>query len=82
MSNVKVFRVIGEIKKPNFKTRFRREVRALREVDAVEKIYTNLGSKHRAKRFQIIIVRVDEIQAEKIETPFIRKLTVEEKENV
>ena len=82
MSKVKVFRVIGEIKKPNFQTDFRKEVRALKPEDAVEKIYMDLGSKHRVKRFQIKIVKVEEISPEEIESPLVKKLTLGEEESV
>ena len=82
MSEVKVFRVTGEIKKPNLKTGFRKEVRALKPEDAVEKIYMEIGSKHRAKRFQIKIMKVEEIRPEEIESLAIRKLTLGEKEGV
>jgi large subunit ribosomal protein LX len=82
MSEVKVFRVIGEIRKPNFQTDFRKEVRALKPEDAVEKIYMELGSKHRVKRFQIKIVKVEEITPDEIESPLVKKLTVGEKESV
>jgi large subunit ribosomal protein LX len=82
MSEVKVFRVIGEIRKPNFQTDFRKEVRALKPEDAVEKIYMELGSKHRVKRFQIKIVKVKEITPEEIESPLMKKLTLGEKESV
>ncbi len=82
MGEVKVFRVIGEIRKPNFQTEFRKEVRALRPGDAVEKVYMDLGSKHRVKRFQIKIVEIEEISPEKIESPLVKKLTLGEKESV
>jgi large subunit ribosomal protein LX len=82
MSEVKVFRVIGEIRKPNFQTDFRKEVRALKPEDAVEKIYRELGSKHRVKRFQIKIVKVEEITPDEIESPLVKKLTLGEKESV
>jgi len=82
MSEIKVFRVIGEIRKPNFQTDFRKEVRALRPEDAVEKVYMDLGSKHRVKRFQIKIVKVEEIGPEEIVSPLVKKLTLGEKESV
>jgi len=82
MSEVKVFRVIGEIRKPNFQTDFRKEVRALKPEEAVERIYMELGSKHRVKRFQIKIIKVEEIRPEEIESPLVRKLTLGEKESV
>ena len=78
MSEVKVFRVTGEIKKPNFHTNFRKEIRALKPENAVETVYKEIGSKHRAKRFQIKIVKVEEITPEEIENPVIKKLTLGE----
>jgi large subunit ribosomal protein LX len=82
MSEVKVFRVTGEIRKPNYQTGFRKEVRAVKPEDAVEKIYTEVGSKHRVKRFQIKIVKVEEVPPEEIENFTIRKLTSGESERV
>ena len=76
MSEVKVFRVTGEIAKPNFKTAFKKEVRALKPENAKERIYMELGSKHRAKRFQIKIFKIEEVPPEEIESPFIKKLTL------
>jgi len=82
MSEVKVFRVTGKIMKPNFQTDFRKEVRALKPEEAVERIYMELGSKHRAKRFQIKIIKVEEISLEEIKSLLVRKLTLGEKESV
>jgi len=82
MSEVKVFRVIGKIKKPNYQTGFRKEVRAIKPEDAVETVYMEIGSKHRAKRFQIKIINVEEVPPEEIEDFNVRKLTLGEKERV
>lgn len=79
MSEVKVFRVTGEIRKPNYQTIFRKEIRALKPEEAIDAVYKILGSKHRAKRFQIKILKVEEIGLEKIEDASIKKLTQEEK---
>jgi large subunit ribosomal protein LX len=64
MSEVKVYRVVGKITKPNFKTIFRREIRALKPEHAIEETYKILGSKHRVKRFHIKIVNVEEVPSE------------------
>ena len=53
MSKLKVFRVTGEINKPNLKTSFSKEVIVDKPEHAVEKIYAEIGSKHRVKRFHI-----------------------------
>jgi large subunit ribosomal protein LX len=75
MTEVKVFRVNGKIRKPNFETDFRKEVRALNPEDAVEKVYMLLGSKHRVKRFQMKISNVEEISVDEIEDLIVKKLT-------
>ncbi len=72
---VKVFRVVGKIIKPNYRTGFRKEFRATKPEEAVERVYREMGSRHRAKRFQIKIVKVEEVNPEKIESPTIMKLT-------
>jgi len=80
MSEVKVFRVIGEIRKPNLETTFKKEVIAVKPEHAIEKVYMELGSKHRVKRFHIKIEKVEEIPPQEIENPLLRKLvTGEEK---
>jgi len=69
-----VFRVIGKITKPNYRTDFRKEIRALKPEEAVEKVYNEIGSKHRAKRVQIKVLKVEEISAEEVTDPTIKKL--------
>jgi large subunit ribosomal protein LX len=75
MSEVKVFRVSGKINKPNFQTEFKKEVRALKPEDAVEKVYMMLGSKHRVRRFQMRIFKVEEISPEEITNLLVKKMT-------
>ncbi|MCJ7614359.1 50S ribosomal protein L18Ae [Candidatus Bathyarchaeota archaeon] len=75
MSEVKVFRVSGKINKPNFKTEFQKEVRALNPEDATEKVYMLLGSKHRVKRFQMKIYKVEEVNPTDIKDILVRKMT-------
>ncbi|MFZ0965082.1 MAG: 50S ribosomal protein L18Ae [Candidatus Bathyarchaeia archaeon] len=75
---MKVFRVMGEIRKPNLKTTFRKEVVAVKPEHAVEKVYAELGSKHRVKRFHIKIVSVEEVPPQEIENPLLKKLVTGE----
>jgi len=82
MSEVKIFRIMGKITKPNFQTDFRKEIRALKPEQAVERIYREIGSKHRVKRFQIRILKVEEISADEATDITVRKLTMGEKESV
>jgi len=75
---VKVFRVTGEIQKPKLETPFRKEVLAIKSEHAVEKVYAELGSKHRIKRFHIKIVSVEEVPPQEIENPLLKKLVTGE----
>ena len=71
---MKVFRVTGEISKPNLKTSFSKEVIAEKPEHATERVYAELGSKHRVKRHHIRVADVKEILPEEIENPILRKL--------
>lgn len=77
---MKVFRVIGEIRKPNLKTPFNQEIIALKPEHAVEKVYAEIGSRHKVKRFHIKISSVEEVPPDRIENPALRKLVVGEEE--
>jgi large subunit ribosomal protein LX len=45
---------------------------------AVEKVYAELGSRHRVKRFHIKIANVEEVAPEQIENPLLKKLVAGE----
>jgi large subunit ribosomal protein LX len=80
MNEMQVFRVTGEIHKPNLATSFKKEVVAIKREHAVEKIYAELGSRHRVKRFHIEILKVEEVSPEEIEDPLLRKIAIGEEE--
>jgi large subunit ribosomal protein LX len=71
--------VTGKISKPNWQTSFKKEIRALRQEDAVDHVYKEIGSKHRVKRFQIKILNVEEIKPEEATDLTVKKLTEGEK---
>jgi large subunit ribosomal protein LX len=75
---LKVFRVSGEISKPNLRTSFAKEVIAAKPEHAVEKVYAEIGSKHRVKRFHIKILGVEEVTPENIENPILKKMVAGE----
>ena len=66
MSETKIFRVTGEINKQKFfiPMAFSQEIRAAKMEHAVERVYTEMGSRHRAKRNQITILSVEEVHIE------------------
>jgi large subunit ribosomal protein LX len=78
MKKLKVFRVTGEISKPNLKTTFRKEIIAEKPEHAQEKVYAELGSKHRIKRHHIKITGVEEVSPENVENPLLKKLVTGE----
>lgn len=63
MSESKVFRVSGEVMKKQFfeAMKFSQEIKAAKMEHAVERVYAEIGSRHRAKRCQITIMSVDEV---------------------
>ena len=77
-NKMKVFRVTGEISKPNLKTPFAKEVLAAKPEHAVEKVYAEIGSKHRVKRHHIKILNVEEVSPEEIENPILKKIVAGE----
>jgi ribosomal protein L20A (L18A) len=60
MSKVRTFKIIGEIRKPTENIRFSKELRGLKQEEALERLYAELGSRHKAKRFEISITKIEE----------------------
>lgn len=75
---MKVFRVTGEIRKPNLKTPFVKEMLATKAKHAVEKVYAEIGSKHRVKRHHIKILSVEEVAPAEIKNPVLKKIVAGE----
>jgi large subunit ribosomal protein LX len=60
LGEVKTFIISGEIKKRLTKIPFIKEVKSTKKENAIEKLYTELGSRHKAKRFEIKIKSLEE----------------------
>lgn len=79
MSEVKVFRVSGRMmlshdRFPEWR-KFTVYVRALKEDHAIEKVYSDLGSRHKLKRYHIKIDEVREVSLEEVEDLNIIRLS-------
>lgn len=79
MGEVKIYRIsglalFGHDRYPEWR-KFSVEVRALKEEHAVEHVYSLMGSRHKLKRQNIKILRVEEIPLESVRSPFIRDLS-------
>ncbi|WP_297070602.1 50S ribosomal protein L18Ae [Thermococcus sp.] len=72
---VKVYRVKGVFERNGRKEEFTREYRAIRGEDVVERLYSEVGSKHRVPRNKIWIETIEEIPVEEARDPIIRKLS-------
>lgn len=68
----------GEIRKPKLVTPFAKEVLAAKPEHAVEKVYAEIGSKHRVKRFYMKILKVEEVSPEEIVNPILKKIVAGE----
>lgn len=74
---IKIFRVRGVINKPGFILPFSKDLRALKRKNAIEKVYADLGSQHRAKRFNVKIASIKEITLEETQDTLIHELSEE-----
>ncbi|MGD8564939.1 MAG: 50S ribosomal protein L18Ae [Candidatus Bathyarchaeota archaeon] len=74
MAEVRAFKVFGKIHKPNLVTSFEKEVMAVQPEHAIEKVYTDLGSRHRVKRHHITIIEVKEITFGELTDLTLKKL--------
>jgi len=61
---IRVFRISGWFKQGNRRQKFMRELCALSEKQVLERVYSELGSKHRVKRNLIHIEGITEIKTE------------------
>ncbi|UCH02233.1 MAG: 50S ribosomal protein L18a [Candidatus Bathyarchaeota archaeon] len=62
MTEVKLFRVKGEILDPNYHVKFSKDLKATKPKDAIEKIYTVFGGQHKVKRVHIRVNSIEEIK--------------------
>ncbi len=74
MSEIKIFRIIGTYTKQYKKYLFRKEVRALKEEDALEKAISQITSIGIYRR-QIKIKEIKEISPEECQDYLIRELS-------
>jgi len=79
VSEVKIYRVIGlalfgHDKYPEWR-KFVVETRAVGEKDALEKIYSLMGSRHKLKRSHIKILKIEEISIDDVRDSVVRELS-------
>ncbi|MGD2072391.1 MAG: 50S ribosomal protein L18Ae [Candidatus Thorarchaeota archaeon] len=70
----KVWRVTGKYKKRRKIYRFLKEIISPKESHVRERILSELGSRHRVKRKDIVITKVEEIKPEDVSSLELRTL--------
>ena len=72
-SEIKIFKIVGTYNKSHKKYKFSKEVRALKQEDALEQVYTKITSIGIYRR-QINILEIKEIKPEECNDYLIREL--------
>ena len=70
----KVWRVTGEYRKKKRTFTSRKEMIALKESHVRERIFSDLGSRHRVKRREIEIQTIEEIKPEEVTNLELRRV--------
>jgi len=68
LTEVKTFRITGQVKKARVTIPFAVEIRAMKDRDAIEILYTDLGSRHKARRAEVKLKKVEELKPKSTET--------------
>jgi large subunit ribosomal protein LX len=61
VSEVKLYKITGDLRKRGENLHFTKEIRALKREHAIQNLYADMGSRHKARKFQISIKTVEEI---------------------
>ncbi|WP_304125062.1 50S ribosomal protein L18Ae [Methanosphaera cuniculi] len=70
----KIYRVKGRLLDSDKTKPFTREMKAVKEEDIKEKLYSEFGSKHRLNRSLIIFDDITEITPEEVTDPIVESL--------
>jgi large subunit ribosomal protein LX len=68
---VNIYRIKGRFKQGLFTQSFSRELAAASKEQALERIYSDFGSRHKIKRNQINIEEVVELKPEEVKDPAV-----------
>ncbi|ADL57805.1 MULTISPECIES: 50S ribosomal protein L18Ae [Methanothermobacter] len=70
----KIFRVKGKFQMGDKLQPFTKELKAIKEEEIYERLYSEFGSKHRVPRSKVMIEEIEEISPEEVEDPVVRAL--------
>jgi large subunit ribosomal protein LX len=70
----KVWRAVGKYKKKRKTYRFSKEMISSKESHVRERVLSELGSRHRVKRKDVVITKIEEISPEDVSSLELRKV--------
>lgn len=70
----KIFRVRGKFQMGDKLQPFTKELKAIKEDEIYERLYSEFGSKHRVPRSKVMIEEIEEISPKEVEDPVVRAL--------
>jgi len=62
LTQVKTFKITGQVKKAQVTIPFAVEIKAIKDEDAIERLYADLGSRHRARRAEVKLKKIEELK--------------------
>ncbi|MGL6299097.1 MAG: 50S ribosomal protein L18Ae [Methanobacteriaceae archaeon] len=71
----KIFRVKGKFAMGDETKQFTKELKAFKEEDIYEKLYSEFGSKHGIKKYQMHIDKIEEISIDDVQDPIIKAIS-------
>lgn len=71
---VKIYRITGRILGKEEPMLFRKEYRVLKKEDALEYLYSEMGSKHHVKRTLVKIDKIEEISEDEVTDPVLQSI--------
>lgn len=69
---MKIFRISGTFLMGNSKQEFTKEIIGKGKSEAIERLYSELGSKHNVNRRNIKIQKIKEVKPESVEDPIVK----------
>lgn len=61
MSEVRRFKITGHLRKRGENLAFKKEIRALKKEHALAALYADMGSRHKARKFMIMVKTIEEV---------------------
>ena len=76
--DAQIYRIMGTYRSKRGDVEFSKEFRATCEDDALEHLYSDLGSNHRVKRASIVVTKIDIIKAmNEVKNPVVLRISID-----